>query len=63
MGMDDAKKIAGRYYQPGKRHDSDEVDQGLKETHEQVANFYMEGTVDEFVLKEKNRTDDKESQS
>lgn len=55
MGMDDAKKIAGRHYQPGKQHVQDEVDQGLKETHEQVANFYMEGTVDEFVRKEKGR--------
>ncbi len=60
MGIDEAKKVAGRYYQPGVKKEQDEVNQGLKETHEQVANFYMEGTVDEYVMRDKKGKDQEE---
>lgn len=53
MGLDKAKNVAGRYYNPEKKQANDEVDIGLKETHEQIIDYYMEGTIDKLIAKEK----------
>lgn len=52
----DSKKIAGRHYDAQMKNSTDEFEQGLNLTHEQVFDNYMEGTVDGFIEK-KNAPD------
>jgi len=40
------EEVAEKSYQPEDYHSSNEVEQGLATTHEQVSDMYVEGTID-----------------
>jgi len=51
----DSKELAGKYYDESLENSTDEVSQGLKLTHEQVTNYYMGGTVDDVIERQKGK--------
>lgn len=49
----DSKDLAGLHFDPSMKANKtqDEIQQGLSETHEQVMNYLMDGTVDSLIEK------------
>lgn len=42
-------KLAAKMYEPSDYHANTQLGKGLAETHEQVSDAYMEGTVDATI--------------
>ncbi|WP_332693730.1 YozQ family protein [Halalkalibacter lacteus] len=53
-----SEAVAENSYQPSDYQSSEEVEQGLATTHEQVSDAYVEGTVDDAI--QENREKDNE---
>lgn len=49
--VQDSKKLAGQCYHPGMKSSQDETSQGLSVTHEQIVDYYADGTVDRLIEK------------
>jgi hypothetical protein len=50
--------VAENSYQPSDYQSSEEVEQGLAITHEQVSDAYMEGTVDAGIPEQRGKTNE-----
>ena len=46
MSEEDAEKVAEKTYKVSDYKSEDETDKGLANTHEQVSDAYVEGTID-----------------
>ena len=54
MDHSNSKKLAGKYYEGSMKNSDDEVAKGLSMTHELVTDYYMGGTVDQLMGKDKD---------
>ncbi|MFC0470608.1 YozQ family protein [Halalkalibacter kiskunsagensis] len=55
-----SEAIAQNSYQPSDYQSSEEVEQGLAATHEQVSDVYMEGTVDRAIPEKRGKSNEPE---
>ncbi|WP_078552615.1 YozQ family protein [Bacillus alkalicellulosilyticus] len=46
LSQTDADQVATNSYEPSNYNSSNDIDQGLAMTHEQVSDAYVEGTID-----------------
>ena len=47
VNQEDSNKIATNHYKPSYYNGNSDCEEGLAETHEQVSDDYMEGTIDQ----------------
>ncbi|KMY50401.1 DUF4025 domain-containing protein [Peribacillus sp. JNUCC 23] len=50
-------EIAGRHYQTEDFEKKDQISSGFAETHEQVSDHFFEGTVDQLINNQENKTE------